>query len=267
MEQNVALITGASSGFGKSTASLLSERGFKVFGTSRKPSNEGARSEFEMLTLDVNSDSSVASCVSALLEKVGRIDLLVNNAGYVLTGAIEETSIEEAKSQFETNFFGVVRMTNAVLPTMRRQNSGLIINLASIAAILPVPFEGFYAATKAAIIAYSEALRYEVKSFNIKVSVVEPGFFKTNIGKAKRNSERSIESYSGMKSRAVSVLLDHVKQGDNPDVVAKTILKIVETASPRLAYSIGKEKWYLRLKNFLPQSMFENGIRRHWKLD
>jgi short-subunit dehydrogenase len=171
-EPIVVLVTGASSGFGQETAALLSQRGFRVFGTSRKPAGQSADLGYEMVRLDVDSDESVNSCVKALLERTGRLDVLVNNAGFVLTGGIEETSVEEAKAQFETNFFGAVRMVRACLPAMRKQGSGQIINMASIAAEIPTPFRGYYAAAKAALIAYSQALRHEVMSLGVKVSVV-----------------------------------------------------------------------------------------------
>ena len=173
--KKVVLVTGASSGFGKETGRLLHSRGFRVFGTSRRPRSDGAEG-FEILPLDVDSDTSVSACVSAVTAKAGAIDVLVNNAGYALTGGIEETSVAEAKAHLETNFFGVVRMVKAILPSMRRRKSGQIINIGSIAGSIPVPFEGYYAAAKAAVIAYTEALRHEVKNFHIRVSVFEPGF-------------------------------------------------------------------------------------------
>ena len=177
-EKKVVLVTGASSGLGRSIASTLSKKGYKVFGTSRK---QQSNSDFEMLTLDVTSDESVKSCVSTIMDKTGRIDVLINNAGFVITGAQEELSIDESKSQFETNFFGVLRMVNAILPIMRKQKSGQIINMGSIAGVIPVPFQGTYAASKAALLLYTDALRQEVKGLNIKVSIVEPGYFSTEI--------------------------------------------------------------------------------------
>jgi short-subunit dehydrogenase len=197
MSQRVVLVTGASSGIGKSTASLLAERGFRVFGTSRKPQRE-RNGGFELLPLDVQSDSSVLECVSEVIAKAGRVDILVNNAGNVLTGAIEETSIDEAKTHFETDFFGAARMVNAVLPDMRKRKNGVIVNISSMATNFPVPFEGYYAAAKAALLAYSDALRQEVRNFNIKVSGVEPVFsvrtFKM-LGCALQNRLRTTEQW------------------------------------------------------------------------
>ncbi len=220
-----------------------------------------------MLQLDVDSDQSVTDCVNELLARTGRIDVLVNNAGFVLTGGIEETRIDEAKAQFETNFFGSVRVVNAVLPVMRKQRSGQIINMSSIAAQIPVPFEGYYGAAKAALLAFSKALRYEVKKFGIYVSVLEPGFFHTKLGESRRQARDSIEEYDEMRTRAIKTLEEDFEKGGDPKLIAGTILRIVESKTPSLEYFIGKSRRYLTLRHLLPESMFENGVRRHWKLD
>ncbi|MDA4135903.1 MAG: SDR family NAD(P)-dependent oxidoreductase [Thaumarchaeota archaeon] len=265
-EEKVVLITGASSGFGKSARALLAGRGYKVYGTSRRPQSE-SDGKVWMLTLDVDSDASVEACVGTLLGREGRIDVLVNNAGTALTGGAEETSIEEAKAHFETNFFGAVRVTKVVLPIMRRQKGGKIINIGSIAAKMPAPFEGYYAAGKAALLAYSDALRHEVSSLNISVSVVEPGFFRTNLPNQRRAAAAKIHDYDGMRERAEAQLLHDFETGPDPSRVAETILKIVEDRSPRLEYIVGREKRYVTLKKFMPASSFESSFRKHWKLD
>ena len=265
-EPSVVLVTGASSGFGMETATLLSQRGFRVFGTSRKPSARAGLG-YEMIRLDVDSDESVNECVKAVLDKTRRLDVLVNNAGFVLSGGIEETSVEEAKGQFETNFFGVVRMVKACLPVMRRQGSGQIINISSIAAWIPIPFEGYYAAAKAALLAYSQALRHEVKSFGVKVSVVEPGFFRTKLGETRHTSEERITDYDQMRDRAVKALEEDIEKGGDPRTVAEKILRIVESRSPRLEYLVGKSGRYRAMKLVLPESSFESGVRRRYKLD
>jgi NAD(P)-dependent dehydrogenase (short-subunit alcohol dehydrogenase family) len=266
MSQNVVLVTGASSGFGRATASLLTEKGFRVFGTSRKPRSE-KEDGFEMLPLDIDSDSSVRECVSAITAKAGGVDVLINNAGTALTGALEETSIEEAKAHFETNFFGAVRMVNTVLPRMRERKSGQIINICSLATTFPVPFEGYYAAAKSALLAYTETLRQEVMSFNIRVSSVEPGFFRTNLGNARKHAARSIEDYMQMRNRGLSHLMKDFEGGADPRPVAETIVRIVESPSPGARYAVGKEKRYLLLKRILPASIMENLARKHWHLD
>jgi len=268
LEQRTVLITGASSGLGLATASLLTGRGFKVLGTSRNPPTDEAN-DFEMLQLDVNSDESVNACIQALVRKTGRIDVLVNNAGYGLHGAIEETSISEARSQFETNFFGAVRMVKAALPIMRQQGRGQIINVSSVAGLIASPFEAFYCASKHAIEGYTEALRHEVKRFNIKVSMVEPGFFRTNIGSASISSGAagSTRDYSEMYQRFLSVAKEHIQNGDDPKLVAETVLRIIESDSPRIRYVVGRERWIPRIKRIVPESMFESMARRYWKLD
>ena len=175
--KKVALVTGASSGFGRLTAEHLLRDGYRVFGTSRRELPDTERG-VEMLTLDVRSEESVRECVGRVLQTAGRIDLLVNNAGLLVTvGPDEEVSPEEAQLLFETNFFGVTRMTHAVLPSMRSRRSGRIVNVSSLAGLLAVPGQALYSATKFAVEGYSEALRQELMPYGITVSLVEPGFF------------------------------------------------------------------------------------------
>jgi NAD(P)-dependent dehydrogenase (short-subunit alcohol dehydrogenase family) len=264
--ERVVLVTGASSGFGKATASSLEQRGFIVFGTSRKASGE-KQDGVEMVRLDITADESVRECVSTVLSKAGRIDVLVNNAGTVLTGGLEETSVDEAKAHFDSNFFGVVRMVDAVLPDMRKRRSGQIVNVASLAGTFPVPFEGFYGAAKAALITYSEVLRQEVKHLGIKVSVVEPGFFRTNLINTRAAAAKPISDYDETRKRAHTALGDAFGKGGDPKEVAETIVKIIESPSPQLHYPVGKEKSYLLLKRILPASVMESQTRKHWRLD
>jgi short-subunit dehydrogenase len=266
-KRKVVLITGASSGIGKVTASLLAGSGYRVFGTTRQPAND-ASSEYEMLLLDVRSDESVGSRIRALLERAGRLDVLINNAGYELAGALEETSLAEAKEQFDTNFFGVVRIVKAVLPIMRSQRSGQIIMIGSLAGLVAVPFHGFYSASKYALEGYGEVLRHEVKGFNISVSIVEPGFMRTNLAISARSSADVIDDYSEMRERAKRMFEKFVKAGDDPGIVARVILSIMESHSPRLRYRVGKEAKRLpRIKAIVPQAAFEAGVRRNFHLD
>jgi NAD(P)-dependent dehydrogenase (short-subunit alcohol dehydrogenase family) len=263
----VALVTGASSGFGKEISTALLKGGFRVFGTSRRPASSSAGGP-RMLALDVDSDASVRSCVRSVLDEAGSIDLLVNNAGFVLSGAIEETSVEEAKSQFETNFFGVVRMTREVLPIMRRQHSGQIINMGSIGGLLPSPFEGFYVATKHALEGYTETLRLEVKGFGIKVSIIEPGFFKTGLFKSESRVTGRIPEYDASRNGASLVREgEHRHKALDPALVAQLVLRVATSDSPRIRYRIGREKGAARLKSFIPEGMYESATRRHWHLD
>lgn len=262
----VVLVTGASSGIGNSIAALLSRNGFDVFGTTRgaQPLDNSA---FKMTLLDVTYDSSVQACMNEVIAKSGRIDILVNNAGYISTGALEETSFDEAKSQFETNFFGAARMVNAALPYMKRQKSGQIINISSIAASIPVPFQGYYAATKAALIAYSDQLRQELKNLNIKVSVIEPGFIKTGILSKSDPKHRDLDEYAVVKANVLSMLKKDVDGGQDPMIVANEVLKIINSKSPKLHYPVGKEKLFLTLKKLVPESIFDSQVKKHWGIE
>jgi NAD(P)-dependent dehydrogenase (short-subunit alcohol dehydrogenase family) len=181
-QEKVVLVTGVSSGIGRTIAAVLASRGFRVFGTTRRSGEPGRQlSDVELVRLDVRDEESVRSCVKTVLDKAGRIDALINNAGYTLIGALEETTIDEAKQLFETNFFGAMRMTQAVLRSMRERRSGRIINIGSVVGFVPAPYQGIYCASKHALEGYSESLDHEVRQFGIRVSVIEPGFTRTNI--------------------------------------------------------------------------------------
>ncbi len=262
----VALITGASSGFGQLTATLLAQKGYRVFGTSRKE-HVGTPKEFEMLRLDVQSDQSVRSCMQQLLRLVDRIDLLVNNAGQVHASPIEETSLEQAKDVFETNFWGVVRITNAVLPIMRQQHGGHIINVSSLAGLIGVIGQGFYSASKFALEGYSEALSHEVRQFNIKISLIEPGFFKTNLHHAASQGTHVLVDYQALREAVESAVKQAILQGGDPEKVARTIVSVAQNKSPRLRYRVGNDAlWVPRLKAMLPESLFSLGLRRRFNL-
>ena len=259
------LVTGASSGLGLATASLLASRGFVVFGTSRNPSKVGSH-DFQTLRLDVDSDDSVRKCVQDLVDRAGNLDVLVNNAGYALTGAIEETSTMEAKSQFETNFFGVVRLVNHVLPMMRKRRSGQIINVGSVAGLAGSPLEGFYTAAKFALEGYTESLRLEVREFNIKVSIVDAGFFKTNIGNNAKAPSTPLTAYDEQRKRVASVRQRRRNIALLPAVFAEAVLRIVRSSSPRFRYTIGAETWYPRIASAHPPSAAETDVRKFWNL-
>ncbi|MGN6541466.1 MAG: SDR family NAD(P)-dependent oxidoreductase [Ginsengibacter sp.] len=263
-KQNV-LITGASSGIGKATAQLFAEQGFRVFGTSRRKLPDG--NGIEMLELDVRYDDSVRRCVSEMLVKAGSIDLLINNAGIEHLGVAEETSMEEIYSIFETNFFGVVRVTNAVLPIMRNRKKGRIINIGSLAAWIGEPGEAFYSASKHALAGYTEALRHEVWPLGIDVSLIEPGAFKTNVINAASISKDTIPDYDAVRSAARQTLHNSLNKGGDPYKVAQLILKVVHTGSPRLRYGAGSEAhWMPYLKVLLPQRLFDYLLRRGFGL-
>lgn len=256
--QLVALVTGASSGIGEATASLLASNGFRVFGTSRNP-DPNLRLPYSMLVLDVRSDTSVHAAVQHILEQAGRIDVLINNAGYEQGGAIEETTLEEAKLQFETNFFGVARVIKAVLPAMRQRGSGHIINMSSaVGWLVPVPFLGYYAASKMAVEAYTEVLRHEVLPFGVKVSLIEPSFINTNLGDNRQMAAESIVAYAPWRQRAYRVIELQEQTAPPSRLVAATILQAIQQSNPRPRYTVGKGVWRLWfIRRFLPWFAYE----------
>jgi len=267
-EKKIVLITGVSSGIGQATARLLAQRDFTVLGTSRNPLSVETMSGIEVLPLDVCSDEAVEACLNMLLKKTGRLDILINNAGYVLRGAIEEPTLEEVKAQFETNLFGVVRMVKSVLPIMRRQGSGQIINISSGMGLVPSPFAGYYSASKFAMEGYTEALRHEVKPFNVQVSLVEPGFINTNVWHNVKEAVNRISDYDPWRQRVLEVRHQFEEKALEPTVVAEVILRIIESKSPRLRNTVGRDVARLFwMRRFLPEVMFEKGVRRTLHLD
>ena len=257
--QSVVLITGASSGIGQATAELLAANGFTVFGTSRKPDHT-VRS-YTVLPMDVRSDTLVETAVQSILAQAGQIDVLINNAGYTQFGAIEENSIADMQAQFDTNLFGVMRLTNAVLPTMRRRGSGRIINVSSVVGHVAPAYVGLYATSKFGLEGLTEALRYEVGQFNIHVSLVEPGFVRTHIkGQPPTNP---IADYAPARQAAVQFVRARVESGMEPEAVAQTILRIATTARPRLRYRVGRAaNLLITLKRLLPEPLFDQVRRR-----
>lgn len=264
----IILITGASTGIGLATAKLLAAKGHRVFGTSRQPEKYSI-ADFTLLRLYVREDVSVAACVEAVLAQAGRIDVLVNNAGVSLSGAVEEASIEDAKRLFETNFFGVMRMVNAVLPVMRRQRSGLIVNVSSLAGIMGVPYIGMYSASKHALEGYSEALRYEVKSFGIRVALVEPGDTRTDIAVNTPAPEHTISDYDGRREQVNAMHTANVANGTAADSIAQAIAEVIDNSRPGLRKPItkGLEIFVPLARRFLPYFLIEPNIRDHYKLD
>jgi len=247
---------------------LLSERGYRVFGTSRNPASAEVIAGVEMLPLDVRADDSVRACVELVSSRGGGLDVLINNAGYELAGALEELLPEEARTQFETNFFGVIRMINAALPLMRQQKRGHIINVSSLSGLSPIPFLGIYSASKFALEGYTEALRHEVKPFNIHVSLTEAGFLKTPMMNNRQVGTNRIPEYDAWRQRALTAIRTYEEKGPGPELVAETLLEMISSNTPRLRYLIGQQaKSVARLRRFLPAGMFEQGVRRSFSLD
>ncbi len=265
MSNQIALITGASSGFGELAARMLAQKGYRVFGTSRKQRESSLG--VEMLTLDVKSDESVQSCIKHLLAQTNRIDLLINNAGQIHASMIEETSLEQAKDVFEANLWGIVRLTNAVLPTMRQQRSGHIINMSSLGGLIGAPGQGFYCASKFALEGYSEALSVELDAFNIKVSLIEPGYFKTNFNHDMLQSGTTYADYDNVRDRIASSINDAIAHGDNPEKVARLIVSVALSSSPRLRYRVGNDAfWMPSLRAIIPDSLFRLVARKRFNL-
>jgi NAD(P)-dependent dehydrogenase (short-subunit alcohol dehydrogenase family) len=261
-QSKVVLITGASSGIGLITAHHLAQQGYRVFGASRNPTRAQADG-LTLLPLDVRSPESIQACLNTLMAEAGRLDVLVNNAGFIGPGAAsEELSLAQIRALFETNFFGVVQMTNAVLPVLRQQGSGQIINLSSAAGLLTTPpFFGAYAASKYAVEAYTEGLRYEVQPFNIRVSLVEPGYFLTNIAQTIEAPEQALEVYAARRRQATA--LDHLglQAGRDPILVAQTIAQIMRSQTPRLRYAVGLDAQVITTaKRLLPFALMERFV-------
>src|SRR5213075_2336030 len=222
---SIALVTGASSGIGEATAKRLATAGYKVYGTSRRGAQSGERS-FAMLPLDVTSDESVEAAVKELIRREGRIDLLVNNAGFgVAPGGAEESSIDQAKAIFETNFFGLIRMTRAVLPHMRRQGSGRIINIGSVLGFLPMPYGALYAATKHAVEGYSESLDHELRTRGIRVSVIEPAYTKTSFDMNFLEPDTKLDAYRDARIAVNLRVKEVMETAEEPGIVAEVVLK------------------------------------------
>ena len=268
MNSKVALVTGASSGIGAAIAGRLAEAGYTVFGTSRRTVSPGQRS-FEMLTLDVTSDQSVEAAVREVVRRAGRIDVLVNNAGFGVSPAgAEESSIEQARSIFDTNFFGIVRMTRTVVPQMRRQGAGRIINIGSALGFLPMPYGALYAATKHAVEGYSESLDHELRTRGIRVSVIEPAYTKTPFDANFLEPDATLDEYREVRAAVKKRVKEVMATADDPRVVAEVVLKAASAAHPKLRYPAGGLARRLRfLRTFLPAGLMDAGIRRDLRLD
>jgi NAD(P)-dependent dehydrogenase (short-subunit alcohol dehydrogenase family) len=262
----IALVTGASSGIGEATAQRLAKAGYKVYGTSRR-TGTGQR-PFEMLPLDVTSDESVETAVRTLIRLEGRIDLLVNNAGFgVAPAGAEESSIEQARSIFDTNFFGMIRMIRAVVPHMRLQRAGRIINIGSVLGFLPMPYMALYSATKHAVAGYSEALDHELRTLGIRVSVVEPAYINTPFDANLLKPDAPLDVYrdvrAGVERRVKEVLVD----ADGPDVVAEIVLKAALAVRPKSHYAPGLARRMRLLRRFAPAGVLDAGVRKDLRLE
>ena len=263
----VVLVTGVSSGIGRAVADAFAAKGFEVFGTSRNPRTTQPVAGVELIQLDVTDDASVAAAVSTVVQRAGRIDIVVNNAGAGVFGAAEETSTTQAQQLFDTNFFGLVRLTREVLPHLRAQRSGRIINIGSVLGFLPSPYGSLYAASKHAVEGYSESLDHETRDFGVRVSVVEPGYTNTSFEANATDADSPLDSYAAVREHVKQVIAKAVRAGDDPAVVAQTVLKAATSRTPKVRYPAGPLARRLSLlKRFAPAALLDNGIRKANKL-
>ena len=259
----VALVTGASSGIGKAASLALVGAGFQVIGTSRNTSRLSPREGVTFLDLDVTSDDSVSTVVQQVIERFGRIDVLVNNAGLGNAGAVEESSIAQDKSVFEVNVFGLMRMTKAVLPHMRAQGAGRIINISSIGGFAPQPFMAAYIATKYAVEGYSESLDHEVREHGVRVLLVEPANTSTGFGANVVRADSPLPVYAQQRRIFDDVLAASMKDGDDPAIAAKAIVAAATGSNPKLRYPAGPRARRISvLRRLAPARLFDKQIRK-----
>lgn len=265
----VALVTGASSGIGAATAQLLAQSGYQVVGTSRRAvASVAAVSGVTMLALDVTDDVAVDAAVAEVMARYGRIDLLVNNAGFgVAPAAAEESSLAQAQAIFDTNFFGVVRMTRAVAPHMRRQGSGRIINIGSVLGFLPMPYMALYSSTKHAVAAYSEALDHELRTHGIRVSVVEPAYINTPFDANLLQPDAPLGVYEAIRASVARRIKEVLVGADGPGVVARMVVRAAQAPQPKIRYAPGLARRMRLLRRFAPAAVLDAGVRRDLRLE
>ncbi|MBN2519691.1 MAG: SDR family oxidoreductase [Bacteroidales bacterium] len=267
MTQKVILITGVSSGIGKACAKYLSDKGYKVYGTCRNSIEKS--NLYEIITMDITSNSSIEKAIHFILSKEKGIDILINNAGMGIGGAIEDNTNEEIDLQFKTNFFGTLNVCKAVIPIMREKKQGIIINISSLGGLMGLPFQGMYSATKFAIEGLSESLRYELKNTGIKIVLINPGDFKTNFTDNRKITQKSKTGlYSEQFTKTLQVIENDERNGANPIKIAKKINNIINKKSPKMRYLIGKpgQIIFAKLKGLLPSKIFMSIIGSHYKI-
>jgi short-subunit dehydrogenase len=264
----IVLITGASSGIGKSIGEFLLEKGFTVYGTSRNP-EKILNSKIELLAVDVQKPETIKIAIEYILTKSGNLDVVINNAGVGITGPLEEIPTIEIKNNFETNFFGPIEVIKSVLPQMRNQKSGLIINITSIAGYMGLPFRSIYSASKGALELISESLNMEVKPFGINIVNVAPGDFATNIASGRFHSPViSGSDYEHKYAQNLEMMNNHVDSGANPLQMAEAIFEIIQNPNPKIHYKVGAfmQKFSIVLKRILPDKIYEKILINHYKL-
>ena len=269
MRQKTVLITGGSTGIGRSIGVYLQSKGYKVYGTTRNLKNYPEFSDFQLIELDVRDNTSIVQAINNLIASEGFIDVLINNAGIGITGPIEETPEVEIKKVFDTNFNGPINVLRAVLPEMRKQKSGLIINITSIAGYMGLPYRGIYSASKGALELLTEALRMETKDFGVKIVNLAPGDFATNIAAGRYHAPAHETSpYYKSYTKSLAIIDEHVDEGEDPIKVAEMVFKIINTKNPKVHYKVGSpmQKFSLVLKKILPDKVYERLLLNHYKL-
>lgn len=264
----VVLITGGSSGIGKSIGEFLSQKGFTVYGTSRSPERY-PDSKIKLVALDVTDVDTILKAIRTVVAECGKLDVLINNAGAGITGPIEEIPNEEINRNFDTNLFGPINVIKAVLPQMREQNSGLIINITSIAGYMGLPYRGIYSASKGALELITEAFRMEIKDFNIHMTNVAPGDFATNIAAGRYHAPvKKGSPYEQTYGKVLKAIDEDVDSGDDPILVSNMIYKIINTSNPKIHYKVGAfmQKFSIVLKRVLPDKIYEKLLLNHYKL-
>jgi short-subunit dehydrogenase len=259
----VALVTGASSGIGRAAALALVSAGFAVVGTSRNAAKAKPLAGVTFLDLDVASDESVRALVGEVIDRFGRIDVLVNNAGVGAVGAGEESSIDQAKEVFDINVFGLMRMTNAVLPHMRAQRSGRVVNVSSMMGRVPAPFMAVYAATKHAVEGYSESVDHELREHGVRMLLVEPAYTSTSFEASSLGPDSPLPVYAAQREVSRDVLATALLSADDPAVVAKVIVAAATDSKPKLRYPAGPMARRVSvLRRFVPSRIFDQQIRK-----
>lgn len=261
----VILITGASSGIGKSMATHLQQQGYTVYGTSRR---EMPTEAVEMLKMDITNQAEIVQGIEHIIANEGRIDVLVNNAGLGTAGALEETSLQDIEQVFATNVMGVVRLTQEVLPYMRQQQAGKIINIGSIGGVMGLPYRATYCASKFAIDGFTEALRMEVAPFGVQVCSVLPGDVQTAINDHRLTATNENSVYKASFDRTHQIMNDDVVQGIAPEMVAKKVHRLIKKRRIGGKYLVGKplQKFTVFLKRNIPNAVFEQVIKLYYKV-
>ena len=266
----VVLITGGSSGIGKAIGKFLLEKGFIIYGTSRNPEKLGSDFPFTLLKMEVTDQASISEAVQQIINIENRIDIVINNAGVGITGPLEETPYDEIRKAFDINFHGPINVIKAVLPQMRTQKSGLIINITSIAAYMGLPYRGVYSATKAALEITAETIRMEVKQFGIKMTNIAPGDFATNIAAGRYHAPVLENSpYKDVYGNTLKMMNDHVDQGEDPKLLAQFVYNVINETSPKVRYKVGSlmQKFSIVLKRILPSKWYEKMLMKHFDIN